>query len=150
MSLYQCSTSESIALNLKKEFLENFYDNIFLPSQDDPFSSFGCHIALTKSDSIPVSVNNDLDRFYNTIKTGYSINNEHAIYSFLLTLLSLDEKRQFFQKDPKFLNVLKYKPNFASLLQSVRENNSKLYIYYLCQRQTFKIKIINKVNLKRK
>ena len=111
-----------------------------MPSQDDPFSSFGCHISLSKSDSVPMSVNNDLDCFYEKIKDGDHVNNEHAIYSFLLTLLSNDENRQFLIKDPELLNTLKYVPNFASLTQSAREKKSCRYIYYLCQRQTVNLK----------
>ena len=141
--LFLIRISESISLNLEKEFLEKFYEKIFLPSQDDPFSSFGCHIALSISDSIPMSINNDLDCFYENIKVGNRVNNEHAIYSFLLSRLSNEENRQFLHKDPKFLKTLKYETKFASLLQSARENNSKWYIYYLCQRQTVNLKPTN-------
>ena len=91
-----------------------------------------------------MSINNDLDCFYENIKAGDRVNNEHAIYSFLLSRLSNKENRQFLQKDPKLLNTLKYETQFASLLQSARENNSKWYIYYLCQRQTVNLKPTNK------
>ena len=131
-------------MNLKKEFLEKFYDTVYLPSQDDPFDSFGCHIALKKSDSIPVSVNNDLDCFYEKIRVGDHVNNQHAIYSFLLTRFSHEENHQFLQKDPKLLNTLKYETKFTSLFQLARENNSNWYIYYLCQRQTVNVKPTNK------
>ena len=91
-----------------------------------------------------MSINNDLDCFYENIKAGDRVNNEHAIYSFLLSRLSNKENRQFLQKDRKLLNTLKFETKFASLLKSVRENNSKLYIYYLCQRQTVYLKPTNK------
>ena len=108
-----------------------------LPSQDDPFSSFGCHIALTvKSNNIPKSVNNDLDCFYENIKDGKYANDEHAIYSFLLTELTGNEYRQLLRRDSNLLKTLKYEPNYSSLAKSAAINKSKPYIHHLCQRKT--------------
>ena len=91
-----------------------------------------------------MSVNNDLDSFYEKSKGGNPVYNEHAMYSFLLTLLTRDEIRQFLKKDPKLLNTLHYEPNFASLTQSTLENKLNRYIYYLCQRQTVNLKLAEK------
>ena len=111
-----------------------------MPSHDDPFSSFGCHIALSISDNIPMSVNNDLDSFYENMKDGKYVTNKHAIYSFLLTKLNNEEYRQFLIKDPKMLDTFKHEPNYALLTNLEERNKPKPYIYHLCQRQTVFIK----------
>ena len=111
-----------------------------MPSQDDPFRSFGCHIALSISDKIPMSVNNDLDYFYENMKDGRYINNKHAIYFFLFKHLTSEEYRQFLRKDPKLHQLFKHEPNYSSLMNTEEQNQSKPYIYHLCQRQTVILK----------
>ena len=128
-------------INLVKELYKKFYSNILLPSQDDPYSSFGCHIALSESNNIPKSVNNDLDCFYENIKDDIYANDEHAIYSFLLTELTGKEYRQLLQRDSNLLKTLKYEPNYSSLAKSKRT-----YIHHLCQQRT----VIFKPSIERK
>jgi len=131
---------DSIKLNLEIECVEKFYNNTFLPSQDDPFRSFGCHIALSISDKIPMSVNNDLDYFYENMKDGKYIKNKHALYLFLFTHLTSEEYRQFLRKDLKLDQSFKHKPNYSFLTNTEEQNKLKPYIYYLCQRQTVTLK----------
>jgi len=120
--------------------VEKFYKNIFLPSQDDPFHSFGCHIALSISDKIPMSVNNDLDLFYENMNDGLNVNDKHSSYSFLSVQLTGEEYRQFEQKDPRLLKTLRYVPNYSSLTKSASNNDKIRYIHHLCKRQTIILK----------
>ena len=109
-----------------------------MPSHDDPFSLFGCHHALTISKDMPMSANNDLECFYANMKDGFYVNDKHAIYSFLLKLLYLDEYRKFSQQDLELLKTFNYQSNCLSL--STRHKKSERYTYHLCKRKTIVLK----------
>ena len=79
---------------------------------------------------------NDLDAFYENMKDASYADDEHAIYSFLLTQLTCEENRQLFRKDSKLLDTLKYQSITSSLVESEGTIKSKWYFYHLCQRQT--------------
>ena len=77
---------------------------------------------------------------------GIYANDEHAIYSFLLTKLTDNEYRQLLQRDSNLLKTLKYEPNYSSLAKSAGYNKSKWYTHHLCQRKT----VIFKPSIERK
>ena len=110
------------------------YTGIYLPSEDDPSLRSGPHIPLRISSKLPMSVNNDLEEFYQNDKP--YLCHYCAVYCFLLTKLSSSEQIKYFNSDPRLLQTLKFKPKITISTELENTYNRQSYLYHLCLRKT--------------